>query len=278
MGDKVRQYNFIERTKHYALLTFLQSINRLADNHEMLSWTTLTFVESELKSKIADASSQLTGINTAHSKAKKDMTNQLGRVKHAKKEYNSRVADLEKVEATYEKYQEDNPPETRDIKEEDKLRVQVADKKALVTRAQEEHDRQVATYNELQDGYYKEDLPSLCRSQKEVHLYLTDIWKHTLEEFVQKNKKKISDNQEEMVKLEETAGRIDKDVDANIIYKNFPSETVMPAPLNTILDLEQFQFPVAPTVAAAPLSPNGKTRRLSEAVCLLTEAEKEERM
>merc|ERR1712176_1636042 len=104
------------------------------------------------------------------------------------------------------------------------------------------------------------------------------MWKSTLKEFIEKDQKKISDNREEMEKLGQAADKIDKDVDANIIFKNFPSETVMPAPLNTILDLEQFQFPVAPTVASPPLSPGGKTRKLSEAVCLLSDAEKEERM
>ena len=56
-----------------------------------------------------------------------------------------------------------NPNFKYDIKEEDKLRGAVGDKKALVDRAESEHDQQVQAYNALQTQIYTADLPALCR-------------------------------------------------------------------------------------------------------------------
>ena len=52
------------------------------------------------------------------------------------------MTDMEKAEMNYEKYKTDHG-EGGDIKEQDKLRILYDDKKALVQRAQKEHDSQV---------------------------------------------------------------------------------------------------------------------------------------
>ena len=115
---------------------------RFADNHELQSFSVNTFLEDDVKNKIGDADARILEVNTVHKKTKKDVTHQLARVKTAKNEYNRRVAQLDQAEHNYQTFKEAHPT-GGDIKEEDKLRVQVADKKALVKRATEEHDNQV---------------------------------------------------------------------------------------------------------------------------------------
>jgi len=281
--QKMAGQPFAERTTHIAMLKLLQTAGKFADHHELQSWSVNTFLDTDMKSKITDANEKMIGISAAHKTAKKDVTYQLGRVKTAKTEYNRRVTQLETAQDNYEKLLKSHP-NGDNIKEEDKLRNQVEDKKALVTRATEEHDAQVATYNELQKTYYSEDLPALCRSQKEVHLFLTDIWKTALEEFTKKMRAKIEANAQEIALLEAKSaiGGINKNLDANILFKNVCQDNTLPAPLNTIQDLEQFQFPTAPprssdsAEAGSPEVP--KSRKLSEAVCLLGEKEKATRM
>ena len=141
--SKLSNQKFAERTKHIAMMKLLQTLLRFADHHELQSWSLNTFLDSDVKKKIAEATEKMTNISAVHKTAKKDVAHQLNRVKTAKNEYNRRVAQHEAAEQNYVKFQEEHP-NGGDIKEEDKLRVQVADKKALVKRATEEHDAQVS--------------------------------------------------------------------------------------------------------------------------------------
>jgi len=266
-----------EYTKHQAMKNLLETVNRVADHHELLSWSVNTFMENEFKAKLADANDKLHGISSANKKMKKDLNFQLGRVKAAKNEYNKRVSDLEQAENNYQKYQDERDEATRDIKEMDKLRVKVADKHALVTRAQEEHDQQVVAYNELQKQCYVHDLPALCRSQQEVHQFLTDQWAAALSEYSQKNHEKLTSDVEEFNKLD-AIDPICKLLDSSILFKCAIQDNTLPADLNTIADVNSFQFPIAPPRSPAGAPPTPKTRKLSEAICLLSDSEKKERI
>ena len=162
---KMAEQAHAEHTKHQAMKSLLETVNRVADHHELLSWSVNTFMENEFKAKLADANDKLHGISSANKKMKKDLNFQLGRVKAAKNEYNKRVSDLEQAESNYQKYQDERDEANRDIKDMDKLRVKVADKHALVTRAQEEHDQQVIAADYVYINICARSLPTMnCRN------------------------------------------------------------------------------------------------------------------
>ena len=95
---------------------------------------------------------------------------------HFKADWNKRVAQFDQAEAVYEKYidgKNNDPNFKYDIKEEDKLRGAVGDKKALVDRAESEHDQQVQAFNALQTQIYTIDLPALCRKFIQTFLDLS---------------------------------------------------------------------------------------------------------
>lgn len=220
----------------------LIGVNHMADHHELFSWSIKTHLESEFKTKLSDVTEKLQEISSTNKKLRKDLDFQLGRVKHAKvylefirklsisffvlfwlhfkADWNKRVAQFDQAEAVYEKYidgKNNDPNFKYDIKEEDKLRGAVGDKKALVDRAESEHDQQVQAFNALQTQIYTIDLPALCRklfklfwaskqqkrfqkkflklticlnkkrSQKEIHVFLTDLWITATTELSQKS-------------------------------------------------------------------------------------------
>lgn len=95
-----------EQSKHRAMQHLLIGVNHMADHHELFSWSIKTHLESEFKTKLGDVNEKLQDISSTNKKLRKDLEFQLGRVKHAKADWNKRVAQFETAEHTYEKYTE----------------------------------------------------------------------------------------------------------------------------------------------------------------------------
>lgn len=262
-----------EYSKHEAIINLFQYLLKVADNNEVSHLSMKATVEEKFSVSLADAQDKLKKISTSNKNAKKELKEQLNRVKHAKSNFSKRSLELDKAEDEYSKFTATGED---DIKREDRLRVTVDDKKALVARAKTEHDNQVASYNNLQANYYENDLPEFCRREFEVHQLLTESWKKSLMAFSQCQTRLIEQVRNNTSEVTEFFEKIEKELDSNILFKNveIKKDQVPPTPLNTIEDLEQFKFPDLPSESDGEVS----GRKVSVSMSILTTAEQNERL
>jgi len=132
--------NIFRRAISWFLFSMLTQTIGLANKNESSGKEILALITSKLTACEKRSAEKRTALNAENSKYKSKLQEQQRRVENSKIEHQKRRKEQERATLSFQKYKEKTE---NNIAEEDKLRVQSADKDALADRSKQEYNRQV---------------------------------------------------------------------------------------------------------------------------------------